>query len=349
MVSIHKFWFLPFLAGSFFFGSVSVFANYPYPTTVGNSIELIQDDRYWDYPSLSELNSAITAIAKNSPGAVRIYEDSTLRGSSVPMVIVGTERASRIDGKKPAILVVGGHHGNEKISVTATMELLRTLTQLQEQGDPTIRKILANFDIYIKPVLNDHGYAHNDRYCKKVSDLNRDYKSPFKAATHAFQTKETQFIRDLLRQIKPTGALAYHSGSEGILYPWCDQENRAPDLRILKSLADRMASVMGFGNKSVQCFDDYPSVGEFIDYAYAAYGTLALTVEISEVKSPKGRDHDTAVAKTVNGTLNFFQDLYEKMNTNEERYVREWKYRSQFDLDSMLALDHNHQHLGHHH
>ena len=61
-----------------------------------------------------------------------------------------------------------------------------------------------------------------------------------------------------------------------------------------------------------QSFSDYPSQGEFIDYAYMSHGTLAMTLEVSRSPSPPASELAGVVKKSVAGIMTFMlsvQDL----------------------------------------
>jgi hypothetical protein len=92
--------------------------------------------------------------------------------------------------KEPEILFMGEHHARELITATFTMDLINTLTKGYAAGDPAIRKLVDNAEIWVMPVINPNGYeralaAQLDwrKNTRKVSaaqkmlgvDLNRNY------------------------------------------------------------------------------------------------------------------------------------------------------------------------------
>jgi hypothetical protein len=58
-----------------------------------------------------------------------------------------------------------------------------------------------------------------------------------------------------------------------------------------------------------QSIDSYRSEGEFIDYAYSKYGTLALTVEVSNRRSPSPAKLADVVKRSVEGALTFIEQI----------------------------------------
>jgi hypothetical protein len=56
------------------------------------------------------------------------------------------------------ILFMGEHHARELITATFTMDLIKTLTKGYAAGDPEIRKLVDNAEIWVMPVVNPNGY-----------------------------------------------------------------------------------------------------------------------------------------------------------------------------------------------
>src|SRR5262249_30871998 len=75
-----------------------------------------------------------------------------------------------------------------------------------------------------------------------------------------------------------------------------------PDYTLHSMLAKTSALAMRF-SRYLQSYDDYPSNGEFIDYLYWKQGTLALTFEVSDDKTPSESQLADIVARSVRGAL----------------------------------------------
>ena len=87
-----------------------------------------------------------------------------------------------------------------------------------------------------------------------------------------------------------------------MLWSWCYTGNASTDDALLSGSGRTAAEAMGF-DRYLQSYDDYASTGEFIDYAYWKYGTVALTFEVSTVKTPSASQLDGIVQNSVKGAL----------------------------------------------
>jgi hypothetical protein len=111
-------------------------------------------------------------------------------------------------------------------------------------------------------------------------------------------------VKNLMDQIKPRAAAAYHSGIEEVLWSWCYTDQPTPDADLLTTITKTTAEAMGF-DRYMQSYFDYETDGEFIDYAYMKYHTTALTFEVSEIKTPPASDLADIVANSIKGALAF--------------------------------------------
>ena len=81
-------------------------------------------------------------------------------------------------------------------------------------------------------------------------------------------------------------AIAYHSGAQEVLWPWCYTGDATVDGSFFAAAGQKTAQAMSFAIYQ-QSYDDYPTQGEYIDYAYWRGHTLAATFEVSIVKAPR--------------------------------------------------------------
>jgi hypothetical protein len=166
--------------------------------------------------------------------------------------------------------------------------------------------LLDAVNLYIQPVVNPDGYAADTRYDSHGIDLNRDY--PYPDEGKGFTEPETRLVDKLLHSVPFDGAIAFHSGMEGVLWPWGYTNERNLREPLFKTLSALTAQSMGF-SYFAQSIDSYPSTGEFIDYAYGKYGTLALTVEVSRKRTPSPTELAEVVKRSVEGTLTFIDHI----------------------------------------
>jgi predicted deacylase len=291
-------------------------------------ISAITFDRYH---SQSEINAYLQSKSHQYP---ELVETKTLgysrQGRAIHYAIIQPK-----DGKhRDALLLNGTHHGNEKSSTEAAIAVMDYL--LVNQDNSAVREILKTFSIYILPLVNPDGHAADTRTDSQGIDINRDYSFPLRKAEDSFRTESTQLIRKLMEQVRFQAAIAYHSGMEAILWPACYTDSPPTDLALFRSLSKKTA--MGFG-RYLQSFQDYPSEGEFIDFAYSTYGTLAITMEVSEEPMPSEQVLLKVVERSVKGSLAYIEGLRDyrlgRLDLEDENPSPFSSTRNQFPLDTI--------------
>ena len=105
---------------------------------------------------------------------------------------------------EPEVLFMGNHHARELITAAFTMDVINTLTKGYAAGDPAIRKLVDDAEVWVMPVINPNGYeralaAQLDwrKNGRKISptqkvigvDLKRNYD--FEHATHRTAAQRT--------------------------------------------------------------------------------------------------------------------------------------------------------------
>jgi predicted deacylase len=183
----------------------------------------------------------------------------------------------------PAIDFNGTHHGDELATPEAMLALADHL--ITHPDEPEVAKLLEKYAIYLQPVVNPDGLAAQKRKNAEGADLNRAY--PYPREWFRFETApEAELVKDLVDEISPKGAVAFHSGARSVLWPWGYKEETPGDANL--ELASRVAAeAMGPNFEALQSIQDYKAFGDFADYAYWRHGTIALTFEISR-KLPVG-------------------------------------------------------------
>lgn len=183
-----------------------------------------------------------------------------------------------INIKKPAIFVNGAHHGNETITAKCVLDFAQRLAENHRLSPAKSR--LSHFDFYLLPVVNPDGYTRASRFDSSGIDPNRDYPNKFEGI-EGFQLPETRAVGKLLKSIPVVAAVALHSGFKGVLWPWGYSHQQPPEALVFREIGKAIAEAMGH-NVFKQSHADYPTRGEFIDYAYAEHNILAFTLEIDE-------------------------------------------------------------------
>jgi predicted deacylase len=254
-------------------------------------------DRYHDQ---QEINAYMAALAHDDPALVTMAKlGDSEQGRPINYVVI-TKVAD--PATAPALYLNGTHHGDEWSSTETTLGLIDRLTR--DQNEPAIDALLRRYVLVVQPLVNPDGHAASTREEPRGRDPNRDYAYPRRADAASFHIPIIQLVKGLTDRYHFKAAVAYHSGEESVLWPWCYTGGAATDRDLFYTLAKRAADVMGFRSYQ-QSYDDYPTTGEFVDYVYMKDRTLALTIEVSTVKTPDASALAEVVERGVAGTLAF--------------------------------------------
>ncbi len=251
------------------------------------------------YHSQTEINTYLREVAQKFPALAKFYIlGQSQQNREISFVILSNYDPQTL----PALYFNGTHHGNEKSSTESVLALIDFL--IANRSKPEIATLLDNYAIYLQPMVNPDGHAANTRSDSRGKDPNRDYSFPLRSDENSFKLKEIGLVKKLLDTVKFRAATAYHSGMEGVLWPWCYSPQPTADHEVFSELSRRTATAMAIDLFSQSNFD-YPTDGEFIDYAYMNHQTLALTVEVSTAGNPRPSELDGIVKRTLKGALAF--------------------------------------------
>ena len=245
-----------------------------------------------------------------------IHVDSvgaSYEGRPILAVKVG---AAADDPARPNVLFMATHHAREWISTAVAMKLIRWLA---DSGGGAGEGALATHDVWVIPVENPDGYQYsftNERYWRKNRrpndngsygvDPNRNYPAfwgfdelgssgsqyaeTYRGTAPASEP-ETQATMAFHAAHPPVVAVSYHSYSGLVLYPWGFRSGQlAPDLPRYQALAgtDLVPAVLDrVPGSPIDHYHPgpgwnlYPTNGEYTDWAYRTYGTIAFTTELT--------------------------------------------------------------------
>jgi len=255
------------------------------------------------YHSQDEINDYLRAVAEMHPTIAKFKQlGISRRGREINYLILSNGTV----GQHPGIYINATHHGNEKSSTETLLGIIDHL--IRQQNTATVQRLLASYDIYLQPLVNPDGHAAGTRADTLGKDPNRDYAYPERAEAESFKVKEIALVKSLFDQTQFRGAIALHSGMEGVLWPWCYAAEKIPDSEVLADISRVTAEAMqiSFYGRSNS---DYASGGEFIDYAYMKQRTLAVTVEVSLAATPLASDLSRVVERGVAGAMAFMNRL----------------------------------------
>ncbi|MEZ4743322.1 MAG: M14 family zinc carboxypeptidase [Bdellovibrionota bacterium] len=249
------------------------------------------------YHSVAQINNYLEKVAEE-----HIQIESRVLGQSEEGIDIKYLIVSDGQIKNP-IFLNGTHHGDEKSSTNAILAIIQYIkTNIEEES---IANVLRQHSIVLLPLVNPDGYSANTRENANGYDINRDYSY----LDHNPQnTGEARLIMDLSHEFQFVAAMSYHSGMEGVLWPYGYTGERPQDHLLFKNIGESIAQAMGF-TTAVQSYYDYKTIGEYIDFSYIEFGTISLTVEVSEDKAPSESELRSVNAKVIKGLNTFLSNI----------------------------------------
>lgn len=254
-----------------------------------------------EYRDYETVDAHLDVLVARRPDLVRV---ETL-GTSGQGRHIRALRISAAAADAPALVLNGGQHAREWISVMATTCVADRLVT-DYDADPRVRAVLGAHTIWVAPIINPDGYVHSwesDRYWRKNRraphgvDLNRNWsvgfggrgssssrRSQIYRGSHAFSEPETRALRDLVAREPTAVHIDFHSFGQLILYPWSHTKQPAPDRDRLAALGDAMASAIhsahGESYRLMPGQDLYMAGGTALDWSYGERGAMGYTIEL---------------------------------------------------------------------
>ena len=224
--------------------------------------------------------------------------------------------AATDDPARPNVLFMATYHAREWASTELALRLISYLADSLPLR-PGGAALLASRDVWVIPVANPDGYEYTfttERLWRKNRrpngggssgvDLNRNHAGTWgfddrgSSPTPASETyrgqaaesePETQAIVHFHQLHPPAASITYHTYTGAVLYPWSQADGLfTGDDAVFRALAgsDLAPSVRDSLSGSTLAYYHpgpgwqlYPTNGEYTGWAYAAYGTIAFTVE----------------------------------------------------------------------
>lgn len=229
------------------------------------------------YPDIADLSIIGTSVLGRDIACLKISDQVQSDEDEIP------------------ILICGNHHGNEVLSVEATLYQLNYI--LSNYGtDPEVTDWVDRYEIWFIPMLNPDGREAVRRTNENGIDLNRNYGFEHTlGGNHGepFSEPETRAIRDFVADHPPALSLTYHTSGRYVLYSWTHTDDGAPDSTAMIYLGNKIAESIVFPQGAstghytlLQGGRWYFTAGEYCDYLYSTFNTLAFTVEMWTQQNP---------------------------------------------------------------
>ena len=251
-----------------------------------------------DYDGIVELRDSLT---DHFPDICK----QVIIGSSVwenDIVALKFSDNVNIDEAEPEILLTWCIHGDEQNPEQVAMKLSRQLC-LNYNNDPQITDLINNREIWIIPMLNPDGFIGDFGFRTRTNanhvDLNRNSgymwnpEFGFQYNPSPYSEPESKAIRDFILARNFNIMVDYHSGLQGIIYPWYYKTDQCPDYTEILHLANKYDTESGYpdGEFAVTAGSDlYLTNGSLVEFAYGALGIYAYSVELMDFNNTQWND-----------------------------------------------------------
>jgi len=264
------------------------------------------------YHTNDELVAACAGLAARDGGRISCEViGTTATGRAIPAVRVrGSDCAT--SPARPQVLVTANLHGNEVISSEVALGVLKLLTTVPPGA--AAAQLLAQADVTVVPAVNLDSreraaralgaariWARAPRGNARGVDLNRNFpyprdvgdvwhpmsgtrwrRLPWYRGTAPLSEAESQALSALATRLRPSAALSLHSVGGLFLYPYCrtgaaprhEREFMAMGAAFAAAQAERAYVVK-------QSHAWYTILGDFDDWLYDTFATLAATIEVA--------------------------------------------------------------------
>ena len=302
-------------------------------------------------------------LAAHNTDVVKAYViGKSVLGQDIVAYKVTKNARHEKDGSRPAVVYNATQHAREWISAEVERRLFKYVVENKDQTSGNkVKDLLAKNELWFVPITNPDGYDYTftapaTRFWRKNLhdnngdgaitnvdgvDTNRNWPTKWNydlegaSAEPSSETfhgsgpasePEVKALRGLIKRIRPSFQIDYHSFAQLILYPegW-QVETPSTDTPLMASLAgdDDKPAVAGF-DPDVSA-ELYTTNGDVTDDTYKSFNTLAYTVELDGGTGPAvGGTDGTDPAYTPNGFA--FQDS-------------EADIQAQFEKNLAFALD----------
>jgi hypothetical protein len=257
-------------------------------------------------------------LARANTDVVKSYViGKSVLGQDIVAYKVTKNARNEKDGSRPAVVYNATQHAREWISAEVERRLFEYIVDNKDQTSGNkVKDLLAKNEMWFVPITNPDGYDYTftspaTRFWRKNLrdnnddgaitnvdgvDTNRNWPTKWNydqegasadPSSETFHGRgpasepEVKALRALVKRIRPTFQIDYHSFAQLILYPegW-QVETPSTDAPLMAELAgdDDHPAVAGF-DPDVSA-ELYTTNGDVTDDTYTAFDTLAYTVEL---------------------------------------------------------------------
>jgi putative cell wall-binding protein len=286
------------------------------------------------YHTYAELTEAIRAVEQQHPELVRISSiGRSYEGRDLWVAKVSDNVAT--DEPEPEVLLDGGHHGREHLSVEMALAVLQRLAG-SYAGDAAVKRRVDSNETWIVFDVNPDGSTYDGggatyRNWRKNrqptpgtssigTDPNRNYgwkwgccggssgtpSSDTYRGPRPWSSPETQAMQRFVDSRVIGGRqqirlhLSFHTSGRLVVWPWAHTAAGVPDIddrATLAAIGTQMGRLAGYPAKQSNAL--YPTDGDEIDWMYGAHRIFSYTVELADRKYPPDEMIPTETARAM--------------------------------------------------
>ncbi len=265
-----------------------------------------RDSAYHNYNEMKDFIENL--VQKNSDIVSSHIIGKSILDRNIYHIVISTDQEN--SHEKPGLVIMGGTHAREHLSVEMGIELARYLVEEFRKKTPEVVRLIKSREIHIIPLVNPDGAEYDieagiyKSWRKNLRknfngslgvDLNRNYsfkwgtggsssnpKSDVYKGPSPFSEPETQTIKKFIQTHENiTICLSIHTFSQLILYPWGHTYSpiaKKTDLAVHRTMAQQMASWNGY--KPMQSSGLYIASGDTTDWTYGVHNIISFTFEL---------------------------------------------------------------------
>ncbi|MCF6284999.1 MAG: carboxypeptidase regulatory-like domain-containing protein [Candidatus Hydrogenedentes bacterium] len=281
-------------------------------TGIPYTIESIQPNprkQLSSYPSHTEIGAFLSDVAEANPTLCQLISlGRSVQGRELWALQI-TDNPG-VEEDEPEFAYLSTMHGDEVVGTVLCLNFIELLLEGYGQ-DSTITELIDETELWIVPLLNPDGYEMGIRWNANNADLNRSFPQ---WPTDFSGTIATESTLDTIGREPEVAAVMdwtanhtfalmanYHTGALVVNYPYDEEpgipsgtEAPAPDDPLLRSLSSAyanlnppMAASLSFPGGITNGSAWFSIAGGMQDWHYRFSGTIDLTLEVSNTKTPR--------------------------------------------------------------
>lgn len=245
------------------------------------------------YHTWETLTVKLQQLTQDNPGIVRLHPggESVLGLELWVVEIADFEDPDRkpLD-QREVVWLDGGTHANEQLGTEISVAWIEFLVEGYGENE-TATWIVENRHTFIMPMVNPDGNHQNSRWNAHQVNINRNYPVGWRQTDedpvfnnpgpYPASEPETQAILDWWAKTEPDYMNSFHTGFDGMLYPWAYPAKLPPDQQVYRRICQEIDEP-----DPNMCGPTYqivgPTGGGSIDTSYKRWGSISFAYELGD-------------------------------------------------------------------